>query len=136
IPSPQQEAALRFLNQTVAQKKSIDKAGVIVFGSEASIENTPSAALDIQNVQAVVSTVGTDIAGAIRLGTAAFPENGQKRLVILSDGNENIGDAIGALLASKPLGVSVDVVPLGVSRSNDVSVQKLTLPNSLTTRQT
>jgi uncharacterized membrane protein len=136
IPSPQQEAALRYVNQSAARKKSGDKAGIIVFGAEASIENTPSAAVDVQKIQAVVSTVGTDIAGAIRLGTAAFPENGQKRLVILTDGNENIGDAIGALLASKPLGVTVDVVPVGVNRGNDVSVQKLSLPNTLKKGQT
>ena len=136
VPSSQQEAALRSVNQSAAEKKPIDKAGIIVFGSEASIENTASAALDVQKVQAVVPTVGTDIAGAIRLGTAAFPETGQRRLVILSDGNENIGDAVSALLAAKPLGVTVDIVQLGVARGNDVSVQKLTMPNSLKKGQT
>ena len=67
------------------------------------------------------------MAGAIRLGTAAFPETGQKRLVLLSDGNENVGDAMAALAAARPLGVSLDVVPLGVSRGNDVSVKKLSV---------
>src|SRR5215831_18980840 len=68
---------------------------------------------------------------AIRLGTAAFPENGQKRLVLLTDGNENIGDAMGAVLAATHLKVSVDVVPLGVSRANDVSVERLQVPSKL-----
>ena len=44
----------------------------------------------------------------ICLGTAAFPENGQKRLVLLTDGNENIGDAMGAVLAAREqLGVTL-----------------------------
>src|SRR5437762_3248592 len=72
----------------------------------------------------------------VRLGTAAFPETGQKRLVLLSDGNENIGDAEAALLAARPLGVTFDVVPLGVERGNDVSVQKLGLPNRVKKGQT
>ncbi|MBI3852197.1 MAG: VWA domain-containing protein [Verrucomicrobia bacterium] len=128
IPSPQQEAARLYVNKIATQKKSVDKAGVIVFGTEANIESMPNAALDVQKIQAVVGTERTDLAASIRLGTAAFPETGQKRLVVLSDGNENIGDALAAVLAAKPLGVTVDVVPLGIARSNDVAVQKLSVP--------
>jgi uncharacterized membrane protein len=132
IPSPQQEAAKDYVNKIAKQKNSLDKAGVIVFGSEASIESSPSSAVDLQKVQAVVGTERTDLAAAIRLGTAAFPETGQKRLVLLTDGNENIGDALSAVLgANQQLGVTVDVVPMGVSRANDVSVQKLQVPPRL-----
>jgi Ca-activated chloride channel family protein len=131
IPSPQQEAARDYVNKAAKAMKTVDKAGVIVFGSEASIESTPNTAVDLQKIQAVVGTERTDLAAAIRLGTAAFPETGQKRLVLLTDGNENIGDAMSAVLTAKPLGVSVDVIPMGVSRANDVSVQKLQIPPRL-----
>jgi hypothetical protein len=70
------------------------------------------------------------------LGTAAFPERGQKRLVLLTDGNENVGDALSAVQSARPLGVTVDVLPLGVQRSNDVSVQKLALPTRVKQGQT
>jgi uncharacterized membrane protein len=128
VPSPQQEAAKQYVNKVSRQKKHVDKAGVIVFGTEASIESSPNAAVDLQKIQAVVGTERTDLAGAIRLATAAFPETGQKRLVLLTDGNENVGDAMSAVLAARPLKVTVDVVPLGVARVNDVSVQRLQLP--------
>src|SRR6266852_3120866 len=101
IPSPQQDGAKEYLNRISKQKNRVDKAGVIVFGSEASIESAPNAAVDLQKVQAVVGTERTDLAAAIRLGTAAFPESGQKRLVLMTDGNENMGDAMGAVLAGK-----------------------------------
>jgi Ca-activated chloride channel family protein len=131
IPSPQQEAARDFINRAAKQMKSVDKAGVIVFGTEASIETSPNAAVNVQKIQAVVGTERTDLAAAIRLGTAAFPETGQKRLVLLTDGNENVGDAMSAVLASQRLGVSVDVLPIGVARANDVSVQKVQVPPRL-----
>src|SRR6266853_877889 len=104
IPSAQQEAARRYVNKASKQKNKVDKAGVIIFGSEASIETSPNAAVDVQKIQAVVGTERTDLAAAIRLGTAAFPETGQKRLVLLTDGKENVGDAMGAVLAAEPLG--------------------------------
>src|SRR5882724_1555189 len=128
IPAPQQEAARDYVNKASKQKNKVDKAGVIVFGSEASIETSPNAAVDVQKIEAVVGTERTDLAAAIRLGTAAFPETGQKRLVLLTDGNENVGDAMSAVLAAKNLGVTLDVLPLGVTRANDVSVQKVQIP--------
>jgi hypothetical protein len=131
IPSPQQELARDYVNKNAATKHKPDKAGAIVFGSEANIEIGTSAAVDLPKIQAVVGTERTDIAGAIRLGTAAFPENGQKRLVLMSDGNENIGDAMTAILSAHQLGVTVDVVPMGIARGNDVALEKLSVPSKL-----
>src|ERR1044071_4271351 len=131
IPSPQQEAARDYVNKASKQKNKVDKAGVIIFGSEASIESSPNAAVDLQKIQAVVGTERTDLAAAIRLGTAAFPETGQKRLGLVTDGHQNVGDAMGAVLAAKNLGVTMDVLPLGVARANDVSVQKVQIPSKL-----
>lgn len=131
IPTAQQDYARAYVNKSTAQKKSVDKGGVIVFGSEANIETTANTAVDVEKIQAVVGTERTDIAGAIRLGTAAFPETGQKRLVLLSDGNENIGDAMTAVLAAKQLGVTLDVVQMGITRGDDVAMQKLSVPPKL-----
>ncbi len=131
IPTPQQDLARAYVNKSTAEKKKDDKAGIIVFGSEASIETTANVAVPDEKVQAVVGKDRTDIAGAIRLGTAAFPETGQKRLVLMSDGNENIGDALTAAAAAAQQGVTMDVVPMGIRRGNDVSVQKLSLPPNI-----
>jgi len=136
IPAAQQDMAKEFFNRTSAAKDPKDKAGFIVFGSDAAVEFMPSPLANMQKIQAVVGTERSDIAAAIRLGTAAFPENGQRRLVLATDGNENLGDAMAALLAAKPLGVTLDVLPLGVSRANDVSVQRLALPSTVKKGQT
>ena len=136
IPPEQQEAARQYVVKAAAEKKPVDKAGVLVFGTDAAIDTSPNAKIGDQKIQAVVGSERTDIASAIRLGTAAFPETGQKRLVLLSDGNENVGDAFAAVIAARPLGVSVDIVPLGVARGGDVSVQKLSLPGNLKKGQT
>ena len=136
IPSAQQEGARRYVNESAALKEHNDTAGVLVFGTDAMIETSANTAVGVEKIQAVVNPERTDVAGAIRLGTAAFPETGQKRLVLMSDGNENIGDSLAAVLAARPLGVSVDVIPLGTERGNDVSLQKLGVPNTLKKGQT
>ncbi len=136
VPSAQQDRALAFINEAARDKKAVDRAGVMVFGDGATIETTPNTKVDVEKIHAVVGTERTDIGSAIRLGTAAFPETGQKRLVLLSDGNENLGDALGAVAAARALGVSIDVLPLGVARGGDVSVQKVGIPSKLKTGQT
>jgi len=136
IPSAQQELARQYVNRAALEKERFDAGGVLVFGSEAAVEFNANPAVELKKIQAVVGTDRTDLAAAVRLGTAAFPERGQKRLVLVTDGNENAGDALAAVEAARPLGVTVDVMPLGVIRSNDVAVQKLGLPARVKQGQT
>ena len=136
IPPQQQEIAREYINKSFAEKEEGDRGGVLVFGTDAALESSVQPVVDLQKIHAVIGTERTDLAGAVRLASAAFPETGQKRIVLLSDGNENMGDAISAVLAAKPLGVTVDVVPMGAVRANDVSIQKLGLPNNLKEGQT
>ncbi len=131
IPSNQQDAAKALVNRMAGQKKSEDKAGVIIFGTDASIDRMPNAAIDLEKVEAVVDTQRSDLASAIRLATAAFAETGQKRMVLMSDGNENLGDAMAAVTGARSQGATIDVVPLGVTRGNDVLVQKVQVPTKL-----
>src|SRR5215212_5841746 len=138
VPSPQQEAAFKYAQRIAAEKKKEDRAGFLVFGSDAALETTVSSTVDPkkEKIFAVVGSDRTDVAGAVRLGTAAFPETGQKRLVLLSDGNENIGEALNAVLSAKPLGVTIDVIPLGAARGNDVTLQRLGVPPRVKKGQT
>lgn len=136
VPSTQQEAARMYVNESFKNAKTGDKAGVLVFGADAALESGANPAVEVQKIQAVVGSERTDLAAAIRLGTAAFPETGQRRMVLITDGNENVGDAMTAVLAAKPLGVTFDVVPVGGMRGNDASIQKLSLPNNLKKGQT
>lgn len=131
VPSAQQDAAKALVNRMAEQKKKDDRAGVIIFGTEASIDRMPNEAIDLEKVEAVVDTQRSDLASAIRLATAAFAETGQKRIVLMSDGNENLGDALAAVTSAKSQGVSVDVVPMGVTRGNDLFVQKVQVPTKL-----
>lgn len=131
IPEAQQQQGLDLLTEVSALKQKKDQGGVIVFGTEAAIEFAPNPVVALEKVQAVVGTERTDLGAAIRLGTAGFPETGQKRLVVFTDGNENIGDALEAVRAARPLGVTIDVVPMGVRRANDVALQKIGLPQNL-----
>src|SRR3954447_23466686 len=94
IPAKQREAELRYVNEAVRRMGPNDTAGVLVFGGDAYLEFMPSPKLKVANIASVVSRDYTDLAGALRLALAAFPEDTQKRIILLSDGNENLGNAV------------------------------------------
>ena len=56
VPSQQQEAAENLMYKMAGQKKAVDQAGVIVFGSEAAIDRMPGLAIAKQKIEAVVGT--------------------------------------------------------------------------------
>jgi uncharacterized membrane protein/secreted protein with Ig-like and vWFA domain len=130
-----QESARSWVEQVVAPKPASDRAGLIVFGSHPTIESSVTPNPDLGRIDAVLATSRTDIAAAIRLASAAFPESGQRRIVLVSDGNENLGNALDAALAARAAGIRVDVVPVETRRPNDISIQRLQLPSSITLGQ-
>jgi Ca-activated chloride channel homolog len=55
---------------------------------------------------------GTNLEAAIRDGAAALPSGMVPRLLLVSDGNENLGSVARAIWQAQQLGVPVDTVPL------------------------
>jgi uncharacterized membrane protein/Mg-chelatase subunit ChlD len=128
--SPQsKERALKYIQDAVKTKKDNDQAGIVVFGREAFIELAPNAAKEVGQIKTVTPTEFTDLAAAIRLGMASLPDGMQKRLVVLSDGNENLGDALEESLSAASNDVKIDVVPLSSPQRREALLERLTMPN-------
>ena len=122
-------AELDYVQKAVSTKKPDDRAGVVVFGRDAYIELAPSTSREIDKIQTVTSAQFTDIAAAIRLGMATLPDGMQKHLVVLSDGNENLGDALEEAFSAASNDVKIDVVPLTAPKRREALLERLTLPN-------
>ena len=109
-----------------------DRASVIVFGRQASIEVPPlDDDLPILNRLETVANLRTDatnLEAAMKLAQATFPEDSSRRVVIVTDGNENLGNArvVAEQLAED--GAGIDVVPIWLSRDRDVAVSRVALP--------
>jgi uncharacterized membrane protein/Mg-chelatase subunit ChlD len=129
VPAEQREAAVHFVSEAVRRMGPNDSAGVLVFGGEAYVELMPSPKLKLTNIASVVSRDYTDLAGALRLALAAFPEDAQKRIVLLSDGNENLGNAVEEAIAAASAGVQIDAVPITYEYGREVMLDRLVVPS-------
>jgi uncharacterized membrane protein len=111
----------------------LDQAGVIVFGRRPRLVLPPSTA-DIKGVSDELAgnldPNYTDIGAAIKLAMASFPEGSSKRIVLLSDGNENLGNAEEQARLAKLNNIQIDTVTLaaGYRNEEEVLVQSVEAP--------
>src|SRR5207237_7647660 len=122
----------KYLNDAVALRGTehkYDRAGLILFGRRPRLELPPSNAplfnFHFKDVASNIDGNYTDIAAAIKLALASFPEGTGKRIVLISDGNENLGNALAQARLAKRNDVQIDVVPLapGYRNQTDALVQ-------------
>ena len=122
------EDALAFLRETLAERPDGDVAGIVSFGREALVERLPSDLTEIDRLASTPVKSATDIGAALRLAVALFPDDAQKRIVLLSDGNDTTGggQAEAALAASQ--GVQIETRQIGLGNVDEVLIERLTTP--------
>ncbi len=129
VPREQQKAALDYVAEASKKRRKDDLAGVIVFGKGPRVEVPPAPSeLNLMGVESTIDAENTDLAAALKLALATFPEDTARRIVILSDGNENRGNLLEQALAAKSLGVQVDVLPIDYRYDREVLVEKVSIP--------
>ncbi|HIQ19619.1 MAG TPA: VWA domain-containing protein [Planctomycetes bacterium] len=129
IPESHRRAMIEYVNEAVARHRRLeDRVGVIVFGRDPAIE-VPPYDEDLEMLPEIESLLDpgfTDISAALRLAQASFPEDSARRIVIVSDGNENLGDAVGEADRLAQAGVGIDVVVVRYPQRGEVIVERVT----------
>jgi uncharacterized membrane protein/Mg-chelatase subunit ChlD len=133
IPEDRRLEMIRYVNASIIEQRQADKedrAGVIVFGRDAEVE-VPPVDFDVQlgsRVESLLDPDFTNLAGALQRAMAMFPPDTAKRVVLVTDGNENLGNVREQARAMADAGVSIDVMPVPLARRSEVSVEKLAIP--------
>ena len=72
---------------------------------------------------------GTDVEAAIREAIGTLPGGMVRRVVLVSDGNENLGSAARAAWQAQQLGIPIDTFALAGSSKPDLRVESISLPS-------
>src|SRR5262249_21201007 len=95
----------------------------------AAVEQPP----DDENIQiklapeSRIETDHTNIAGALKLAMASFPQDAARRIVLVTDGNENSGSALEQARQMAEAGVGIDVAPVRYGARSDVAVERISI---------
>lgn len=113
VPDLEKRRAETFVDNALRQLGPNQMAGVIAFGKQAVVDAAPGGRRDLGRVLSQVDASASDLAGAMRLASASFPDGKARRIVVLTDGNETSGDAMEAATVASGDGIPVDYVQLG-----------------------
>lgn len=137
IPLAKRQVMLDYVIRNVRRHRDRtreDRAGIVVFGRDASIEIPPFDD-DIPALRRLESLRGrsdaTNLESALNLAQASMPEDTARRIVIVTDGNENLGQARKLIRRVADSGIGIDVVPVVLDAANEVLVEKIDLPNNI-----
>ncbi len=131
MPDATVEAARTYAEDAIRGMRPTDQAAIVVFGSDALVERPMSPVREVGPLESQVLPLHTDLAEAIRLGMALYPPGAARRMVVLSDGLANVGDAEEAARLAAASGVELDVVPYGATLGPEVLVTDVAVPTRL-----
>jgi len=127
--------AMDWIRQTNDSGKP-DHSSVVAFGSNSiEIPNTDALKqIQVSNwgSQGTLDQNGTNISGALDRALRSLAPNHLKRIVLLSDGNENSGDLTAVLPKLNRENAHVYTVPLEARDSHDVWVESMLAPSAVT----
>ncbi len=131
IPRKEQGEALNYVRDTAGRREKggrrvDDRAGLVVFGEEASVELAPSERFHTpQRLHSMIDAGHTDLAEGLRMAAASFPAGTRKRIVLISDGSETRGLAVEEARRLAEMGVRVECLPIRREKTPEVMVERL-----------
>jgi uncharacterized membrane protein/Mg-chelatase subunit ChlD len=124
------EDALAFIRESLALMPEGDAAGIVAFGKGALVERLPAELREIDRIASAPVQSATDIGSALRLASALFPDDAQKRIVLLSDGNDTTGQGQAEAALAAARGIQVETKVIGLGTAQEVIVERLTSPST------
>ena len=110
-------AWLNAARETAAALEPADRAGLTVFGDTAVVERrVQEGRLPAGQLESAVAPSGTNIERALQAARASLPAEGDRRILLFTDGRQTSGDAGREAVRAAADGVRIDVVPAPARR--------------------
>ncbi len=130
VSEDEQERALSFIQEALQYRDDSDSYGVASFGADFALDHPVGSQDAFPGFQEQPSGRYTDIEKALRQGRSLLPE-GNRRVVLLSDGWETAGQAADEIDAYRERDIPIDIYPLQLPVwEEEVLVTDVLLPDS------
>lgn len=123
------------INAALQHRPGDNSAGVVAVGRQALVEQPVAPLSSFDSFQTTVDPNYTNLEGALELSGAILPDGYRHRVLVMSDGQQNVGDALSAARLLRSRGIRVDVMPVRTSSGHDALVDRVDLPSQLRPRE-
>lgn len=121
--------AEHFMQASARQMRADDQAGLVAFGKTPALEVPLSPDFAPRGLHSDLNAAFSNIADALQFALGKFPAEGQQKIVLFTDGNQNLGDAAETATLAASLGVQIYPVSLpSWFDQREVYVQSLDTP--------
>ncbi|NLM97709.1 MAG: VWA domain-containing protein [Halanaerobiaceae bacterium] len=120
-----------FIQELIEKKAARDRLALISFAGEAFFEFMPASENSFREFNSLLDGSFTDLEKALKLALSSMPPVGNKRVVLLTDANENTGnveEVIGDFVERE---ISIDVLPLTQGRIPEILVKEMSMPERI-----
>ncbi len=132
VPKKMFDQQEKYIRAVAERAPPGDRVGVITFDGQSYVEQLPMrGGVFVESFPETSMPDRTDLTGAMRMAMALFPHDTAQRIVVMSDGNNNVGDIMSEVEAASANHVGVDVAPMEYSHSDEVYVEKLIAPSNV-----
>jgi len=125
------ERAWRFVTEAVRHQKAGDHHAVVVFGQDAVVDEPLTARAVVERSRSDVNGRATNLFQAIQLALATLPAGQANRIVMLTDGRQNAGNALAGAQAAKNQHTDIDYVAAPLTFTQEVVAESLVLPQEV-----
>jgi len=134
VPPEVRRQAEDFVVRATKEMRPNDRASILTFDGRTNIEQLPTrpgpeGGLHVPPPFAEGQQPDrTNLAQALRMAAACTLDSTRNRLVLISDGNQNVGDALDEAKAAQANKITVDVLPLRYAHGAEVVFEQLRSP--------
>lgn len=121
----------KFVKEALNLMKDKDEAAIISFGEEPVMENFLSQQPAFENISQIQGSKYTNIEKALNAAVSVLPEGSRKRIVLITDGEENEGNSSNTAGILKDKSVDFKVLKIEREKGNEVAAVSLTAPQTL-----
>ncbi len=129
--SGQKQEVEEFVKEALKEMPDNNKAGVVAFGADSRVEQFVSEKNLFSGLETLPVTTATNLEKAVQGAMALFPEEEAKRLVLITDGNENEGSLKSVTQSILNSDVQVQVKKLASFTGDEVFVEELQVPDKI-----
>ena len=133
--TPQRAFMEQWINNAIQHKRPDDQVGIVAVGRNALVEQSVRTQIDFSQFESTPDTNFTDLASWIETRSSHTPADSERRIVLLSDGQQNLEDALPEAQLLQQQGIRLDIVPLPTSNGPEARIDGLNAPSTLHTNE-
>ncbi len=126
-----EESGKDFISTALEKMPRGNKAGVVLFGDNSKVDKVLNRKKEYKSINESPIVTATNIQEAIESSLSLFERGGSKRIVLITDGEENQGDILKSIPLINEQKIDFKVYKVTGEKGNEVYVDSVKVPDNI-----